>query len=121
MKSLWATRRRRQLIGCLILWFLSVLVIFPNLGSPRAIIFDETYFIPTTQKYLNNVFFLEPHPPLAKLLITAGQLTWDPEIRPSEFITVEKIDKEWSPNWDITGYRLAPAFFGTLIPSIVFL
>src|SRR5512140_2463208 len=113
MKSLLSSRRKQRVIGCLILFLLSTLLIFQNLGSPRAIIFDETYFIPTTQKYLNGVFFLEPHPPLAKLLITAGQLAWDPEIRPSEFITVEKIDRDWSPNWDITGYRFAPALFGT--------
>lgn len=115
------TRRKRQFWGCVALWFLSVFLIFPNLGSPRAIIFDETYFIPTTQKYLNNVFFLEPHPPLAKLLITTGQLAWDPGIRPSEFITVEKVDKDWSPQWDITGYRFAPAIFATLIAPLVFL
>ncbi|MBI5035539.1 MAG: phospholipid carrier-dependent glycosyltransferase [Chloroflexi bacterium] len=121
LRSPLGTRRRRQFWGCVALWLLSVFLIFPNLGSPRAIVFDETYFIPTTQKYLNGVFFLEPHPPLAKLLITAGQLAWDPEIRPSEFITVEKIDRDWSPDWDITGYRFAPAIFGTLIAPLTFL
>jgi len=121
IKSFLAHRWARHIIGCVILLGISASLILPNLGSPRAIIFDETYFIPTTQKYLNGVFFLEPHPPLAKLLIALGERLYQPNQSPDQFITVEKVDKDWSAEWDITGYRIAPAIFGIVIPALVFL
>jgi dolichyl-phosphate-mannose--protein O-mannosyl transferase len=110
-----------RVISCLLLIFISCLLILPNLGYPRAIVFDETYFVPTTQKYLNHVFFLEPHPPLAKLLIALGEYWYEPNQIHNDFITVEKVDKDWSPEWDLTGYRIMPAFFGILIPPVIFL
>ncbi len=111
----------RRLIACSLLMFISAFLILPNLGYPRAIIFDETYFIPTSQKYLNGVFFLEPHPPLAKLLIALGQHLYAPDQPANDFTTVEKIDRDWPSEVDITGYRIMPAFFGILIPPILFL
>lgn len=120
MKKTWLIHRSR-VIGCVILLGISASLILPNLGSPRAVVFDETYFIPTTQKYLNGVFFLEPHPPLAKLLIALGERLWQPNQTPDQFITVEKVDKDWSADWDITGYRIAPAIFGMMIAPLTFL
>jgi dolichyl-phosphate-mannose--protein O-mannosyl transferase len=111
----------RRLVACFILMFISALLILPNLGYPRAIIFDETYFIPTSQKYLNGVFFLEPHPPLAKLLIAFGQHLYAPDQPANDFTTVEKIERDWPSDVDITGYRIMPAFFGILVPVVVFL
>ena len=104
-----------------VLWILTIGLIFFKLGTPQAIIFDETYFIPAAQKYLNGVFFLEPHPPLGKLLIAAGEALYSGgQIRP-DFIMVEKIGQGWPENFDITGFRVAPAFFGSFIPLILFL
>ena len=121
IKSLLTNRLALRIIGCVVLLGISASLILPNLGSPRAIVFDETYFIPTTQKYLNGVFFLEPHPPLAKLLIALGERLYQPNQTPDQFTTVEKVDKDWSADWDITGYRIAPAIFGIMLPALVFL
>ena len=114
-------RLLRRVSAVWLLFALSALLILPNLGYPRAIIFDETYFIPTTQRYLNNVFFQESHPPLAKLLITLGQVLVHPESRPNDFSGVEKINRELPADQDMTGYRLMPALFGLLTPLLVFL
>lgn len=104
-----------------VLWILTAGLIFFKLGYPQALIFDETYFIPSAQKYLNGVFFQENHPPLGKLLIAAGEAIYSRgQIRP-DFITVEKIKQSWPSNFDITGFRVAPAFFGTFIPLFLFL
>jgi dolichyl-phosphate-mannose--protein O-mannosyl transferase len=90
-----------------------------NLGFPRGIIFDETYYITHAQKYLNGDFFLQTHPPLGKLLIALGQAWLHPDVPSNEFANVEKI-QEWNPDGDITGYRLMPALFGMLNPLLVF-
>ena len=104
-----------------VLWILTTGLIFYRLGSPQALIFDETYFIPSAQKYLNGVFFLENHPPLGKLLIAAGEAIYSRGQTRPDFITVDKVDQSWPENFDITGFRVAPAFFGTFIPLIIFL
>jgi dolichyl-phosphate-mannose--protein O-mannosyl transferase len=121
LKRLFANPVTPRLLGAFTLWILSATLIFPHLDYPRAIVFDETYFIPTTQKYLHGIFFLEPHPPLAKLLIALGQKWYSPHQPANEFLTVEKIDRDWSADTDITGYRVMSAMFGTLVAPTVFL
>lgn len=46
---------------------------FWRLGHPNGIVFDEVHFVAEQARhYLHNEPFLDPHPPLAKLIITLG-------------------------------------------------
>jgi dolichyl-phosphate-mannose-protein mannosyltransferase len=46
---------------------------FWHLGHPNAIVFDEIHFVANQARhYLHGEYFLDPHPPLDKLLIAAG-------------------------------------------------
>ncbi|HEY6394580.1 MAG TPA: phospholipid carrier-dependent glycosyltransferase, partial [Candidatus Binataceae bacterium] len=45
---------------------------FWNLGHPPEIVFDEVHFVGQARHYLHGEWFLDPHPPLAKLVIAAG-------------------------------------------------
>jgi dolichyl-phosphate-mannose--protein O-mannosyl transferase/Gpi18-like mannosyltransferase len=45
---------------------------FWHLGRPPEIVFDEVHFVNQARHYLHGEPFLDPHPPLAKLLIAAG-------------------------------------------------
>lgn len=110
----------RRAVLALALWGITALLLLPNLGYPRAIVFDETYMIPRAQRYMQGVFFQESHPPLGRLAIALGQILVHPNERPSQFALVEKIHESWPQDQDMTGYRLIPAIFGTLIPVIVF-
>jgi Gpi18-like mannosyltransferase/predicted membrane-bound dolichyl-phosphate-mannose-protein mannosyltransferase len=49
--------------GCLHFW---------RLGTPHEIVFDEVHFVGQARHYLHGEQFLDPHPPLAKLLIALG-------------------------------------------------
>ena len=60
----------------LALLLITSVLIFYRLNVPQALIFDETYHIPSAQKYLNGVFYQENHPPIGKLLIAFGQLLY---------------------------------------------
>jgi len=104
-----------------VLWILTTGLIFYRLNVPQTTVFDETYFIPAAQKYLNGVFFLENHPPLGKLLIAAGEAIYSKGQNRLDFITVDTITQDWPKDFDITGFRVAPALFGTFIPLILFL
>ena len=121
LRSLFDRAAIRRLSACVALFMVSGALILPNLGSPRGIIFDETYYITHAQKYLNGIFFLESHPPLGKLLIAAGEHLLHPNALADEFIDVDKVDRAWPPDVDITGYRLMPALFGILNPILVFI
>lgn len=120
-RSLWDRAIARRVAGCLVLLAVSASLILPNLSYPQAIIFDETYFIPTAQRYLNGVFFQEPHPPLGKMLVALGQKWLHPDAPSNEFVGVEKINQGWPKGMDITGYRLVPALFGIMNPALVFM
>ena len=45
-----------------------------HLGHPVEIVFDEVHFVGQARHYIHSEPFLDPHPPLAKLLITTGIL-----------------------------------------------
>jgi len=107
------------LLGLLV-FILSIILIAYHLSVPQAVVFDETYHIPSAQKYLNGVFFQENHPPLGKLLIAAGYYFYEEGNITNNFVEIEKIDKTWPSYLDILGYRLAPAFFGAFVPLLVY-
>jgi Gpi18-like mannosyltransferase len=45
-----------------------------HLSHPSEIVFDEVHFVAQGRHYLHGESFLDPHPPLAKLVIAAGIL-----------------------------------------------
>jgi Gpi18-like mannosyltransferase len=47
---------------------------FWHLGHPNEIVFDEVHFVAQGRHYLHGESFLDPHPPLAKLVIALGIL-----------------------------------------------
>lgn len=49
---------------------------FWRLGYPAEIVFDEVHFVGQARHYIHGEAFLDPHPPIAKLLIAAGILVF---------------------------------------------
>ena len=45
---------------------------FWHISHPPEIVFDEVHFVGQARHYLHNETFLDPHPPVAKLVIAAG-------------------------------------------------
>lgn len=115
------TKSRRWLMGICI-WGLSATLLFPTLGSPRALVFDEVLNVPRAQRYLNHVFYQENHPPLARLFIAFGQFLLHPTDPSNEFVG-DRIatSRPWPKNVDVTGYRIFPALFGSFLSILVFL
>lgn len=103
----------------LLLLLLPTTLIFYNLGQPKQWVYDEMFRVTSAQKYLNGIFFLENHPPLGKLLIALGKYLYDPNVT-QEYIDVDRIEKDLPGNFEITGFRVAPALFGVFVPLLIY-
>lgn len=91
-----------------------------NYHKPAELFWDENFHIASAQRYLNGVFFLEPHPPLGKFLIAAGEWLLDANETDDQFVSIEKAEA-LPRNFSFFGYRFFPAFFGALIAPAMFL
>ena len=88
---------------------------FKNYFLPTEIYWDEAYHIPSAAKYLENVFFMEPHPPLGKMLIAAGEKILNPNF--GNTFDLEKTEVRVGPmpeGFTFAGYRFFPALAGWL-------
>jgi Gpi18-like mannosyltransferase/predicted membrane-bound dolichyl-phosphate-mannose-protein mannosyltransferase len=71
-----------------------------HLGFPAEIVFDEVHFVAQARHYIRAEPFLDPHPPLAKLVIAAGILLFG--------------DHPWS-------WRIGNALFGILLVALTYM
>jgi dolichyl-phosphate-mannose-protein mannosyltransferase len=73
---------------------------FWHLGHPPEIVFDEVHFVGQARHYLHGEPFLDPHPPIAKLIIALGIMLFG--------------DHSWS-------WRLGNATIGTALVAVTYL
>ena len=73
---------------------------FWNLNHPNELVFDEVHFVGQARHYLRGESFLDPHPPLAKVLIALGIKLFG--------------DVPWA-------WRLGVATMGTLLSGVTYL
>jgi dolichyl-phosphate-mannose-protein mannosyltransferase len=92
---------------------------FYNYGFPNQVFWDEPYHIAAAQKYLNNVYFMEQHPPLGKLLIALGEKVVHANPRNDQFINTDYATG-FPDTFSFTGYRLVPTLLAWLTTPILF-
>ncbi len=88
--------------------------------SPEQLYWDENYHIASAQKYLNGTFFMEPHPPLGKLLIALGEALLDANPDDRSFLKTDH-GKSLPSNFSFLGYRLFPVVLTALAAPLFFL
>jgi dolichyl-phosphate-mannose--protein O-mannosyl transferase len=95
----------------LIAWF----TCFKYYDQPNLIFWDENYHIASAQKYIDGVMFMEPHPPLGKLLIALGERLFDDNnaLDHSSFLTTDYITSI-PDGYSFRGVR----FFSTLAATL---
>ncbi|KAF3315079.1 hypothetical protein TWF173_004289 [Orbilia oligospora] len=104
-----------------ILIVLTVLAVFVRLfriHQPTSVVFDEVHFGGFATKYIKGKFFMDVHPPLAKLLITlAGFLAgFDGSF------DFKEIGKDYlEPGVPYVAMRLLPAVLGIFVVPTAFL
>lgn len=109
----------RPLILPTILLIVSYFSIFRGYAEPDSFFWDENYHIAAAQKYLNSVFFMEPHPPLGKLLIAAGELLLSPNIGTDQFLKFDHAPTS-PPGFSFSGYRFFPVLLASFCPLLLF-
>lgn len=105
---------------------LSVLLIaymtyFHNYNYPSNLFWDENYHIASAEKYLEWVYFMEPHPPLWKLIIALWEKIINPNshINKSEFTKTDYIKKVPS-GFSFSWFRFFPAIFWMLSAVLIY-
>ncbi len=72
LESAELTWTRTDTIAVIAVLAAAAMLRFWHLGHPAEIVFDEVHFVGQARHYLHGESFLDPHPPIAKLLIAAG-------------------------------------------------
>ncbi|KAH9818536.1 glycosyltransferase family 39 protein, partial [Teratosphaeria destructans] len=101
-----------------VLTLLALFVRLFRIYQPTSVVFDEVHFGGFASKYIKGRFFMDVHPPLAKLLITlAGYLAgFDGDF------DFKEIGKDYlEPNVPYVAMRLLPALMGVLTVPVMFL
>lgn len=107
------------LLGLFVL-VLSFFTYFWNFTNPPYLYWDENYHIASGQKYLSGVYFMEPHPPLGKLMIALGEKLVNANPEDDQFIGTDYA-KDLPEGFSFFGYRLFPVLFGWLIAPLLYL
>ena len=94
-------------------------VYVPNYQNPPALYWDENYHVASAQKYLNGVFFMEPHPPLGKLLIALGEGVIRANPTDDQFIGTDYAF-ELPSDFSLAGYRLVPVLLAWLTAPLLY-
>src|SRR5437588_5183702 len=107
--------------GLLVL-FIAYCTYFRNYWYPANLFWDENYHIASAYKYLHQVMFMEPHPPLGKLLIALGEYLFHPntKIATTSFLTTDYITT-LPAGFSFVGVRFFPVLLATLSAGLFFL
>lgn len=101
---------------------LSFFTRFLGFSYPFNTFWDENYHVASAQKYIDHVMFMEPHPPLGKMLIALGEVIVNPNksIDTSGFLTTDYI-RDFPAGYSFLGMRFIPVLLSTLSVILFFL
>ena len=97
----------------------SYFTIWRGHNEPNTLVWDEHFHIASAQKYLNEIYFQEPHPPLGKLLIALGEQILKSDFSHPDFLHFDRAPNT-PDNFHVDGYRLMPTLFSTAVPLVLF-
>ncbi|KAJ9109787.1 hypothetical protein QFC20_003203 [Naganishia adeliensis] len=105
----------RWIVG---LTVLAVIVRCWKIWQPSSVVFDEVHFGGFARKYIKQTFFMDVHPPLAKLLITLAALVG----RFDGDFDFKDIGKDYlEPHVPYVTMRLLPALLGVAVVPLAYL
>ncbi|KAJ9101752.1 hypothetical protein QFC21_003091 [Naganishia friedmannii] len=97
---------------------LAVIIRCWKIWQPSSVVFDEVHFGGFARKYIKQTFFMDVHPPLAKLLITLAALIG----RFDGDFDFKDIGKDYlEPHVPYITMRMLPALLGVAVVPIAYL
>lgn len=120
-KYLFSKKRNVLIIYNVIVIAVSYFTYFKNYDYPPSVFWDENYHIASAEKYLQDVMFMEPHPPLGKLFVALGEYLIHPndKINKSGFTQTDYI-KDFPAGYSFKGVRFFSALFAWLSAIVFF-
>ncbi|GAA5999821.1 uncharacterized protein JCM10292_003757 [Rhodotorula paludigena] len=101
------------------LTLLGAVVRYWKIGRPSSVVFDEVHFGGFANKYIQSRFFMDVHPPLAKLLITLVAYVLGFKGGSFDF---KEIGREYGPDHvPYIAMRLLPATLGLALIPLTYL
>jgi dolichyl-phosphate-mannose-protein mannosyltransferase len=99
--------------------------------QPTQTQWDEVYYISPVARYEKGIFFMESHPPLGKLILTAGDLLFsnNKSLDTSTLVRYDTVNgggesagilDDLPANYNFFGIRFFPVVAAILIPLVVF-
>lgn len=121
MRNVFAQNKEVATYGVAVL-IIAFATYFFNYYHPAAVFWDENYHIASAQKYLEGVMYMEPHPPLGKLLIALGEWIVHPNTGLDlTYFTQTDYIKHFPKGYSWAGVRLFPALLGASSGLLFFL
>ncbi|CCH42273.1 dolichyl-phosphate-mannose-proteinmannosyltransferase [Wickerhamomyces ciferrii] len=114
LRSVSSTKERLFLVGLILF---AVIIRLQKLYNPNSVVFDEVHFGGFAKKYILGTFFMDVHPPLAKLLF-AGVASLAGFKGDFDF---EKIGDVFTPSTPYFWMRLFPASLGVATVVLLYL
>lgn len=109
-----------RLLPIVFLLVLSYFSIVHNFWSPPYLFWDENYHIASAQKYLNGIYFMEPHPPLGKLFIALGEYLFHPNALATQFLNTD-YGSNLPAGFSFFGYRFFPVMLAWATVPVIYL
>ncbi|MDO8609050.1 MAG: phospholipid carrier-dependent glycosyltransferase [bacterium] len=115
-------KKNSLLLSVLLVTCIASFTYFWNYWKPAQLFWDENYYTASAQKYLDGVMFMEPHPPLGKMLIALGEYVIHPntKIDKSAFVKTDYISSI-PTGFSFAGFRFFPALFAMFTAPLFFL
>lgn len=110
---------RQEWLAAGFLLVLSYFTVVHGYWNPQALYWDENYHIASAQKYQNGIFFMEPHPPLGKMMIALGEALLDVNPDDNQFIGTDYAQNP-PAGFSFVGYRFFPVLFAWLSVPVLF-
>lgn len=113
--------RHRDKIIPIVLLGLSGLAYLTLLNLPQSMYWDENYHIASAQKHVDGIMYMEPHPPLGKMLMGLSEAVFglNAERDMSPLLKTDYIKGEDTPKgMEYFGFRFPSAFLMTI--SVLF-
>jgi dolichyl-phosphate-mannose-protein mannosyltransferase len=108
------SNKKLALGGIVIVFVVSVLLRFWDLGRFNEFVFDEVYYAKFANNYLTNTKFFNSHPPLSQYLIAIGM--WIGDRLPIGQDTTNTLTGSLHSTFS---YRWMNALFGSFIPLLI--
>lgn len=110
---------RPAVLGLLFVLVLSYFTIVHRYQVPPHFFWDENYHVTSAQKYLSGTFFMEPHPPLGKMLIALGEKIVNANPTDDQFIGTDYA-RNPPAGFSFAGYRLVPVLLAWLTAGVFY-